>query len=92
MGPIWVRQDPGGPHVGPMNFVIWVNITGDMFQTNESINLYTAKMKKRMILFLVEKSYLALEEIIPKHNFIETDNCRSQFPGSTISVTHDSSL
>ena len=25
MGPIWDRQDPGGPHVGPMNFVIWVN-------------------------------------------------------------------
>ena len=23
MGPIWDRQDPGGPHVGPMNFVIW---------------------------------------------------------------------
>ena len=28
MGPIWGRQDPGGPHVGPMNFAIWVaNIT-----------------------------------------------------------------
>ena len=26
MGPIWGRQDPGGPHVGPMNFVIWVAI------------------------------------------------------------------
>ena len=24
MGAIWGRQDPGGPHVGPMNFVIWV--------------------------------------------------------------------
>ena len=24
MGPIWVRQGPGGPHVGPMNFAIWV--------------------------------------------------------------------
>ena len=24
MGPIWGRQDPGGPHVGPMNIVIWV--------------------------------------------------------------------
>ena len=24
MGPIWDRQDPGGPHVGPMNFAIWV--------------------------------------------------------------------
>ena len=24
MGPIWGRQATGGPHVGPMNFVIWV--------------------------------------------------------------------
>ena len=23
MGPIWDRQDPGGTHVGPMNFAIW---------------------------------------------------------------------
>ena len=23
MGPIWGRQDPGGPHVGPINFAIW---------------------------------------------------------------------
>ena len=22
MGPIWGRQDPGGPHVSPMNFAI----------------------------------------------------------------------
>ena len=26
MGPIWGRQDPGGPHAGPMNFAMWVNI------------------------------------------------------------------
>ena len=26
MGPIWGRQEPGGPHVGPMNFAIWVLI------------------------------------------------------------------
>ena len=24
IGPIWGRQDPGGPHVGPMSFAIWV--------------------------------------------------------------------
>ena len=24
MGPTWGRQDPGRPHVGPMNLVIWV--------------------------------------------------------------------
>ena len=23
MGPIWGRQDPGGLHVGPMNFALW---------------------------------------------------------------------
>ena len=23
MDPIWGRQDPDGPHVGPMNFAIW---------------------------------------------------------------------
>ena len=23
MGPTWGRQDPGGPHVGPINLVIW---------------------------------------------------------------------
>ena len=24
MGPIWGWQDPGGSHIGPMNFAIWV--------------------------------------------------------------------
>ena len=23
MGPIWGRQDPGGPHVAPMNLAVW---------------------------------------------------------------------
>ena len=26
IGPIWGQQDPGGPHVDPMNFAIWVGI------------------------------------------------------------------
>ena len=26
MGPIWVLSAPDGPHVGPMNFVIWVGL------------------------------------------------------------------
>ena len=26
MGSIWGRQGPDGPHVGPMNFAIWVSI------------------------------------------------------------------
>ena len=27
MGPIWDRQDPGGPHVGHINLAIWVGIS-----------------------------------------------------------------
>ena len=27
MGPIWGRQDQGGPHVGPMNFALWAGST-----------------------------------------------------------------
>ena len=27
VGPIWGRQDPGGPHAGPMNLVIRVHST-----------------------------------------------------------------
>ena len=31
MGPIWGRQDPCGPHVGPMNFAIWdITQTGNI--------------------------------------------------------------
>ena len=26
MGTIWGRQDPVGPHVGPMNFAIWAHV------------------------------------------------------------------
>ena len=26
--PIWGRQDPGGSHVGPMNFALWVRLYG----------------------------------------------------------------
>ena len=31
MGPIWGGQDPGGPHVGPINFAISVTIPVDSF-------------------------------------------------------------
>ena len=31
MGPIWGRQDKGGPHVGPVNFVFWEAIPVESF-------------------------------------------------------------
>ena len=38
-GPIWGRYDPGGPHVGPMNFAIWGGLlshTGSSYCPNVS--------------------------------------------------------
>ena len=32
-GPIWGRQDPGGPHDAPMNFVIWVSVEAEKWQS-----------------------------------------------------------
>ena len=32
MGPIWGRQDPGGPHIGPMNFAVWVDFNVIFFK------------------------------------------------------------
>ena len=32
VGPIWGRQAPGGPHVGPMNLAFWVFLAGGASQ------------------------------------------------------------
>ena len=52
MGPIWGRQDPGGPHVGPMDVVIWVasspasliwsNLYYDIFDTLKTSKIYVS--------------------------------------------------
>ena len=31
MRSIWGRQDPGGPHFGPMNFTLWGNIHSSLY-------------------------------------------------------------
>ena len=31
LGPIWGRQDPGGPNVGPMNFAMWVGFLWERY-------------------------------------------------------------
>ena len=41
MGPIWDRQDPGGPHVGPMNFVIWAPLAASVTTTRSPDRGYT---------------------------------------------------
>ena len=45
MGPIWGRQDPGGPHVGPMNFAYWdVGENGPSFSSHNKEDCYIVIM------------------------------------------------
>ena len=46
MGPIWGRQDPVGPHVGPMNLAIWV-VTG----RRQAILAYNIKASAKQLPF-----------------------------------------
>ena len=39
MGPIWGRQDPGGPHVGPMNLAIRVSLAQSTLDSNSGISV-----------------------------------------------------
>ena len=51
MGHIWGRQDPGGPHVDPMNFAIW-----DVSFADESIvSLYNCNGHARAFRCVVER-------------------------------------
>ena len=38
-GPIWGRQDPGGPHVAPMNLAIWDNTHGTSFDDKDRLRV-----------------------------------------------------
>ena len=42
MGPIWGQQDPGGPHVRPMNFAIW----GVLLPTQKCCFAHSSKIRK----------------------------------------------
>ena len=55
MGPIWGQHDPGGPHVGPMNFAIWgvicnsdeeatFRIMGKLIRTTHLTQKYIAQL------------------------------------------------
>ena len=40
MGPTWGRQDPGGTHVGPMNFAIWEVFPIKLLKVLENVLFY----------------------------------------------------
>ena len=53
MGPIWGRQDPGGPHVGPMIFDIWAVWGKDMHRKRKYTDGVSYMYKNIMVSFIV---------------------------------------
>ena len=45
MGPTWERQDPCWPHVGPMNFAIWVKLTKNYNSSHEQFECIIYELK-----------------------------------------------
>ena len=53
MGPTWGRQDPGGPHVGPMNFAIWGALIFSLYspgQAKQTNGLVTGDLRRQNVI------------------------------------------
>ena len=65
MGPTWGRQDPGGPHVGPMNLAIW-----EAFSTYAQQSINTAKLEEdpttKEGMLTAGRSQIFLTEMVPQ--------------------------
>ena len=67
MGPTWGRQDPGGPHVGPMNLAIW-----DIEAETKRLNFHRQYFQIHFQFLQWNLSYLA-------SNFTEVCSSRSNW-------------
>ena len=59
MGPIWGRRDPGGPHVGTMNFAIWGG-----YQKSH-VFLWFFPTHFRLVLFSLDTHRLSIMTAVP---------------------------
>ena len=51
MGPIWGRQDPGGSHVGPMNFAIWAGVGSARVNENTCSKVLIFNLNQTILLY-----------------------------------------
>ena len=71
---IWGRQDPGGPHVGHMNFAMWVMIKSSLIQVTiwqEICDTSLSETKDKSLQILCRK--LQIHNIIKKRQCIILD-------------------
>ena len=81
MGPTWGRQDPGGPHVGPMNLAIWVTYFSvkrhgcQLKQTNKGIASNLSSPSGRHQLIYVTSYTIRWKESSKSHEFSSSTQC-----------------
>ena len=60
MVPIRGRHDPGGPHVGPMNFAVWDNLwltVNNCFVTREAVRQWFSRVTKSWVKTIFESPH-----------------------------------
>ena len=77
MGPIWGRQDPGGPHVGPMNYAIWEAYNQDHEYAVSPIG-FELQVKdlhyEQMGKYFMESNWSINQLMISQHLFMQWPN------------------
>ena len=98
MGPTWGRQDPGGPHVGPMNLVSWEGYSFSGFphvahtQVTSNLDMWKFQFDKSFKVFM-DNLKLHLDYRV---SYFLMPSCMRQFPmgpthtqcGQMVSVGH----
>ena len=62
MGSIWGRQDPGGSHVGPMNFAIWACMY---------VHVYSHKSNRFVYKLILWKDHIFIHHTASSNNKLE---------------------
>ena len=57
MGPIWDRQDPGGPHVDPMIFYIWGSISTQFIDCERYSDPFLSPLNRENIYNIILSKY-----------------------------------
>ena len=87
MWPIWGRQDPGGPHAGPMNFAIWICfsfqewhiflISNIPINTIISILYLTCELPKNAVLWSTRPTMVTWSNgVPPREDLMYNRECR----------------
>ena len=79
MGPTWARQDPGGPHVGPMDLAIWGVIGFSVKKIDSAgphwLSTWNLMMSTRDAVLSIEKKSGTFKAVKVSQKFSRTRNC-----------------